>query len=486
MYVVNSYQTTARVLTKYSMLRLFIFILLIGLYRPLAAQNCSCEKEFLFLKRHIENNYAGFNDKTGGIRKKAYLLFTEEIAKKIKKTVKPNYCTGLQKEWLSFFKDGHIQIGESHVPAITDTVLLNKLAVETEKITITKNEMRRLSNSKKLEGIYYSADSFYKIALRKEKNIYRDYAGIILTSKSALWKPGQVKLELKEIKENVFIAYTYNRDHVPHVTEYTFNQGFFNDGIWKKAGSAPVYKFPPKNNPVLAEKIAQDIFYIQIQSFDPWNAAAIDSVFKTSQNMLESTPNLILDLRGNGGGADFAYSPIIPYLYTNPVYNTGVDVIASDDNIKGWLELLKDAELPTSTKDAVKNMVQKMEKHRGQLVSIIDDDTAILEKIIPNPRHIVILIDDKCASSTEQFLLAAAQSRKVTLMGQRTRGVLDYANMRDVAYPCSPFTLSYATTRSRRLNTGKGVDAVGIRPNVFLPANEDWIIRAIQYLTIKE
>jgi C-terminal processing protease CtpA/Prc len=130
-------------------------------------------------------------------------------------------------------------------------------------------------------------------------------------------------------------------------------------------------------------------------------------------------------------------------------------------------------------------MIQKMEKHQGEFVSIVDDDTTVLEKVMANPKQVVILIDGKCASSTEQFLLAAVQSRKVTLMGQSTRGVLDYANMRDVAYPCFPFTLSYATTRSRRLNTGKGVDLIGIRPNVFLQTNEDWITRAIQYLRTK-
>lgn len=464
---------------------LFLFIL-ITTVKLSFAQSCNCENDFSFLRRQIENNYAGFSDKTSGAKRKIYESFTAPFTKRAKAITKLNYCLGMQKEWLNFFKDGHIQIGENNLPAITDTAVLNKLIIETEKISITTDELHRLSNSKELEGIYYSTDSSYKIALIKNRNIYRDYAGVILTSKSALWKPGQVKLELKEIKKNVFIAYTYNRDHLPHIADYTFNLGVFNDGVWVKTGTTPVHKFPQKNSPVMAEKIAQDIFYIQIQSFDPWNAAAIDSVFNLNHSKLQSTPNLILDLRGNGGGADFAYSPIIPYIYTNPVYNIGVDVIASDDNIKGWLELLKDAELPPSTKDAVKNMIQKMEKHKGQFVSIVDDDTTVLEKVMPNPKQVVILIDSKCASSTEQFLLAAAQSKKVTLMGQNTRGVLDYANMRDVAYPCSPFTLSYATTRSRRLDTGKGVDLIGIKPNVFLQTNEDWITRAIQYLRTKK
>jgi C-terminal processing protease CtpA/Prc len=93
-----------------------------------------------------------------------------------------------------------------------------------------------------------------------------------------------------------------------------------------------------------------------------------------------------------------------------------------------------------------------------------------------------VLIDEDCASSTEQFLLEAIQSRKVTLMGQHTAGILDYANVRDEALPCMSFILHYATTRSQRVDAGKGIDNVGIKPRVMLGANQDWVEEARRYL----
>ncbi|WP_175404057.1 S41 family peptidase [Mucilaginibacter sp. PPCGB 2223] len=366
---------------------------------------------------------------------------------------------------------------------MADTVAINKLIRETEVISITPQNLTRLKISKNAEGVYYSSDSTYKIAIIKNKTSFRDYAGVILTSKSSFWKPGQVKMELKQTTKSAFKAYYYSKDHSIQVLNYSFDGKSLNNGDWTKEGIIAASANTQTFVPVQFKSLSDRTSYIRIGTFDEGNSKAIDSVFKANESSLKSKPNLILDLRGNGGGADFAFYPILPYLYTNPIYNIGTDVLATDDNIKSWLPILSNNNFPQSTKDAIKNNITKMQEHIGRYVSLSDDDTTKFEKIEPYPQKIVILIDNHCASTTEQLLLTALQSKKVTLMGQRTAGVLDHASVRSAPFPCSHFTLYYATTRSRRIDQGKGIDDTGgIKPNIVLPFDQNWITEATKYL----
>ncbi len=124
-----------------------------------------------------------------------------------------------------------------------------------------------------------------------------------------------------------------------------------------------------------------------------------------------------------------------------------------------------------------------MEKHPDTFVSTGPDDTLVLKSVAPNPRKIVVLTDGRTGSSAEQFVMAGHQSSKVTVMGQPTRGVIDYTNVRPSPKPpCKDLLLFYATTRKRRLNNGKKLDNVGIPPDVLLPQDKNWVDEAVRYL----
>jgi len=43
-------------------------------------------------------------------------------------------------------------------------------------------------------------------------------------------------------------------------------------------------------------------------------------------------------------------------------------------------------------------------------------------------------MNGRCGSTAEQFLLEPRQSRRVTLLGTHSLGVLDYANVRDKSF----------------------------------------------------
>jgi hypothetical protein len=60
-------------------------------------------------------------------------------------------------------------------------------------------------------------------------------------------------------------------------------------------------------------------------------------------------------------------------------------------------------------------------------------------------------------------------------MGENTIGNLDYSNVVEVPFSCYPYKLLYPTTRSRGVNIGQGIDNVGIKPDVYLKADVDWV-----------
>ena len=439
----------------------------------LSAQTCYCPDEFQTLKEYMERNYAGFNDKVTPATRAAYDS-TSAAAYRLAKSIKrPLFCLALMRQWLNFFQDAHNYLTQQTQPACTDC---------GETVLLPASTLTELQTGKSIQGIYYNRDSTYKIAIVKNKNAGRDFVGVMLESRAPTWKPGQIKLELKAAGPNRYLAISYLRDHSAEGTEMIFDGTTINNGAWFRAGS-PKPHAGWVSRPVLqARRLSAKTYYIGLGSFDEGNAAAIDSLFRADSVLLRSIPNLILDLRGNGGGSDFVYGPVTPVIYGGPFKITGVDVRATTDNIKSWSLLLGDKYITGELRFWIQMNIAAMKANPGQFIPATTNRFSILPEVRTFPQRVAVLIDEDCGSTTEQFLLEAMQSKKVTLMGQHTRGVLDYANVRTVALPCLPYTLNYATTRSRRIDQGKGIDNVGIQPAIVLGDDVDWVVAARKYL----
>lgn len=461
---------------------LLCLFLILALLPSSFAQDCDCPQRFQYVKEKIANNYAGFADKTGGAKLAAYHQLTRKTEAKLQSIKKPNYCFAAIAEWLDFFQDAHIQLypGKGSENDSTNLALAIK---ETEVINISKARLAQLRSEKGMEGIYVLYDSSYTVALIKDKNEFRDYAAVIVRSSSPYWQPGQVKFELKQYKDQEYTALTYARDHAPHTTRYKYDGESLGDGEWIKTNAVKAGTLiTAETGAVAARKLTDSTFYVKISSFDPAYARSIDSVFSSNAILLAHTPNLIIDLRDNGGGSDFCYAPIIPLIYTGPIIEDGVTAYATPDNIYGWTALLDNPDIPNDKKDELRAVIDSMKKHIGGFVTITPDDTTKMDKVAPYPRKVVILTNHGCGSSTEQLLLAARQSKKVTLMGQPSYGVLDYSNMRQGRAACSNIGLFYATSRSKRIERGRGIDNIGVKPDISLPTGSDYIKEALRYL----
>jgi C-terminal processing protease CtpA/Prc len=138
----------------------------------------------------------------------------------------------------------------------------------------------------------------------------------------------------------------------------------------------------------------------------------------------------------------------------------------------GWKKILEDQRIREQDKqerEVVAALVKQMRVvPEGTFFSSCPDGTETLPEVFPLPARVAILIDGRCASTTEQFLLEARQSKKVILFGQPSDGCLDYANVCFLMLPSGKFFLTMPTSRSRRLPKNP-VDNIGIAPDVLIP-----------------
>lgn len=234
-----------------------------------------------------------------------------------------------------------------------------------------------------------------------------------------------------------------------------------------------------------ARVLSDDTFLITVPSFALKYKPKLDALMKQYDEEIKHRANLIIDLRGNGGGSDPVFSSLLPHLYTQPVLEVGSDIFVTKDNISAWEALITPVSadekespagrlramiwIPEEEKETRAWFADKVKKMRvapeGTFICCEADSYDTLSEVFPLPSRVAILMDGRCGSTTEQFLLLARQSKKVTLFGQPSAGVLDYANVRLFTLPSGNCFLAIPTTRSRRLPKDR-IDNIGIAPDV--------------------
>ncbi|OOQ58207.1 S41 family peptidase [Mucilaginibacter pedocola] len=459
------------------MKRLLLFIAAIAIAGKVSAQTCNCETEFTYIKNFMEQNYAGFKDKQAQMTKPKYDKLVAQYRAFTKLPNAPEKCLLIINQFLAKFKDHHVAIRMNFDAAKLDSAYM----AQREIIPVSDEKIAELRKSTGFEGIYDFHDAAkYKIAVMKDKTELHDYIAVIVSSNLPGWKKGMIKWEGKMVSDSLAAGALYMLNGKPKPETFYFGKDAIW-GDWHRENTKPA-RSSGKWEPVASRKLSDKTLYLKISSFEAYNAKNIDSVVKANAEALKTTPNLVLDLRDNGGGSDYTYGPLMQYVYTNPVKQTGASLLSTDANIKGWAAKLDDEERSEENKNSLRATVKLLEANKGKWVVNSPDGVINNFTKLPYPQKIVILVNKNVASSTEQFLLFARQSSKVTLMGENTSGTLDYSNWVEAPFSCMPYILRYSTSRSRRLDKGEGIDATGIKPDKYLKPGENWIQKAQEAL----
>ena len=298
------------------------------------AQTCECEKEFSHIKNIVEQNFAGFPDRIKTLSKATYIKKTTQLRKLTRGKFASDNCPLIILRYLEMFKSYHLGFFHNFDPLKVDTNFVNYRPV----FKINDTDLARLKKSKSWEGVYYSThDSSIKIAVLKDPTPLHDYVGVMLeTNGPTTWKKGMVKFEGKLVNDNLLRGLLYMRNHRPKLQRFfLYDDNNMVGGDWRRDGtakkeSAVSSSVSESSLPIDAKRLSPNTFYIKIASFNPDHKPTIDSILKANEPLLNVIPNLVLDLRDNGGGADDLWQPLIPYLYTQPIRMTGADALATD------------------------------------------------------------------------------------------------------------------------------------------------------------
>ena len=446
---------------------------------PLFASFCSfgstfqCESEFDWLKSTFENNDAGFQYSVEQKGLDFYSAHNNATLARIHSAKSQAQCHTVLRDWLTFFRKGHIGLALN-----TDgsEVAVRESVVHDFDLSAFKQHLKN-QRDETLEGIWQF--SSYTVALKKEGNVYN---GFIIESSNPSWKAGQVKFIVNDPEDNKSAKVTFFMgDHtarqIDTMTLLGNNELVLGNSFIVMSRQEPRQESSPEitryvrllsTKAPLFEKISENTVLIRIPAFDHAFKKDIDAVIAKHLDTILKTENLIIDIRGNGGGSDVSYASLLPILYTNPIRTVGMEYLSTELNNSRMLGFLQNPHFSEEEKQWAKDGYDILNQHIGSYINIDEDVTVeTFDKIEPLPKSIGVLVDSSNGSTAEQFLLAAKQSKKVKLFGQTTAGVLDISNMYQTDSPSGTFTLYYSLTKSLRI-PHMAIDGVGIQPDYYI------------------
>jgi len=456
------------------------------------AQNCSCTDNYAWLKEVIKENDAGFQYAIDQRGAEAYKRHCDSFAVKIRTISDKEKCAEALMNWLGFFRKGHLWIElnneNSSVNQNTiDSVKVKERFSKWESFPYDENEFQSyLSevNEVGLEGVWISAP--YTIGIKRVKD---EYIGFIIEADEIYWSKNQIKFKIKEQKGQLSATY-YMKDHSARElskVELLGSNYLRMDFIVLKRKVAIVpaeeqidrhFKFMTTEVPIF-EKLSNKTAILRIPSFSYSEKKLIDSIIDAHWQTITRTENLLIDLRNNSGGSDKAYEKLLPIIYSNPIKTIGMEFYSTTLNNKRMLHFMNDPEWSVDDRIWAKQAFEKLNDHIGEFVNLDSTISSIetFDSIYSYPQKVGILINENCASSTEQFLLAAKQSKKVKLFGNNTFGSLDISNMNIIDSPCEDLKLGYALSKSLRI-PDMSIDGQGIQPDYYINnsiSKYDWI-----------
>lgn len=455
------------------------------------SQNCDCRSEFLGVKAYMEKNHPGFNSDIKTPEEPSYKKFTDELLSQVENDKTGKYCLVYLKRYIRFLKDHHSNFEGFTRPPVNESnpdslkaFLASPFFRNTERMTIDSAAIvksLRNSDPNGIEGVYITPDTVYTIAVFKNSNTLRDYAGVVLASRTKTWQPGQVKMEILKKPDGGYEILSYLRNHGLNYQEWYPPTNNFSLPGWRKIVPAAVVTNSAKiSNDLISFKLLDSqTSMVSIRSFSGQFSRELDSAYKKIIPEIKKYPSLIIDVRNNGGGSDNNYGALMPLLYTDTIRNDFVELFYTEDNLKAY-EKMRD-EAKANPQQYGKNgylsweyRINQMKQNTpGSFFPISAQNSFSTYKINNgNPVKIAILYNRNCASSCEQLLLDAAFSKKVKLVGENSGGYIAYGNVMSVKTPCGN-NLYWTTTRK---NNDRKYEFVGIEPHVKIPASEtDWV-----------
>lgn len=472
----------------------YIITLLLFVQSTYSQSTCDCKQVLNFVQNQIENNSASYQHQVVEYqRQKEYSKHKKQINKIAPGIITKKECIGLVSLYLSFLRDSHqwVSVTNDYYPftSFEDSVAVKKFLFENiENVFLKKYK----STPKNIEGYWYYEKGAFEMQVQPNKTKGRKFAGIQTTPLKYYVKKGDLRVDFYKNYENKLYAVFWDFGQRPETFPVTYEDNKLKIGrnyvfVRDKKNVVENKKAKIKQE-TFFEELSEKTNYIRVHNFWYENKKNIDSILTSTHNKLIDKENLIIDIRGNGGGNDLSYFPLLSYILENKEYTHPFKVgnFISRENLD-YYESIKYKYGVKTKQDSLDadNEIIELKKYLGrftpQELSTNEIDTVYSNKI----KNIFIVVDKEVASSAESFIKTAQLSTKnIKIVGENTGGVLQYGEWRRVDIPNFPAWISI-TQKKWEYSDGIDLETIGIEPDIPIDVSDEECVKTVQNIIEK-
>uniref|UniRef100_UPI00404775F9 S41 family peptidase n=2 Tax=Roseivirga sp. TaxID=1964215 RepID=UPI00404775F9 len=310
------------------MKNLMTLILLITLSFNLSAQaNCDCKPELDFVYEQMQT-MSSFKDQIKGKDKENFVQTYQKLGAEMTNPMTLKDCFWRLNQLMSLVNDKHAQVfgkrPDFEAEKIPDAEFVkayqaSDVFLNFPKVSLDLDALSAKLKSKPVNEI----EGIYNIGSKMKMGVYRvdnsdSLVGVILKSEIGTWVPGQIYAYIMETErashyDMVYYSQTYKN-------LYFAQAQFFDNGMLfsnvVKEGFGKSYSLIEANEEegYQLSRLEDDVQYLWLNSFDRRTMPAKRDALVEQINNELTAPNLIIDLRDNGGGADKISLPILKAL----------------------------------------------------------------------------------------------------------------------------------------------------------------------------
>ena len=194
------------------------------------------------------------------------------------------------------------------------------------------------------------------------------------------------------------------------------------------------------------------------------DSAILDYLYRQAKNY----PNLILDIRGNGGGSDRYWQDLIVAPNAKELARSQRYFLFQDSGlVRAYREANGIPAQPLTSESPA-----PLNRYLGQFSHYTADVTAFEIASHPYPGKIWVLVDEGVYSAAENFVAFCKNTGFATLVGEATGGDGGIADPILVSLPESGLLLRFSVFYGINAD-GTGNEAAGTQPDLSVPQGED-------------
>lgn len=247
---------------------------------------------------------------------------------------------------------------------------------------------------------------------------------------------------------------------------YVDHQLFF-DGYFTRCHIryAQLFEYAPK--PVSC-KVDDATWLIRVPSCNGQNPTYQWLSDAAQQYLQSGCDNLIIDVRGNTGGGDAIWEPLLPLLYDHqPASPEYTYFRNTPKNLSFYQRILND----DPDDDVAKWLIDSSSQSPDEMVAIVDEEDSIESfPVSPLPKKTAIVIDKSTASSAEtlvRFAKMCCDTTRTKVYGkENTWGAQYSGNIIGTPLPNSQIWVYYPTCISSLFLSGDTNGSSGLTPDV--------------------